>query len=57
MSLQGYFNEQHTPCLRFCIVGGNGKEYSIEGIIDTGFTGFVQIPLVTVVAIGLKNQP
>ncbi len=34
MSLQEYFNEQYTPCLRFCIVGGNGKEYSIEGIID-----------------------
>lgn len=43
--------------MRFQIIGKNQKEYGIEGIIDTGFTGFAQIPLIIAVAIGIRINP
>src|SRR5436853_3023007 len=43
----GHFDSLGNPCLKFHLCGivhdQPGLEY--EGIIDTGFTGFIQLPL------------
>ncbi|MCY4051731.1 MAG: hypothetical protein OXF60_09620 [Gammaproteobacteria bacterium] len=52
---KGEFNKQHSPCLEFVIVGKNGNEFTFNGIIDTGFTGFIQIPLNDAGPMGLAN--
>jgi predicted aspartyl protease len=43
----GYFDEQGNACLKFHIRGTAHDPPGIElsGIIDTGFTGFIQLPI------------
>jgi len=53
----GHFNRQHSPCLEFAIVDRNGNECSFTGILDTGFTGFIQISLKDAVTMGLTDGP
>ena len=49
----GYFNRQMCPSLRFSVSGSNEtREY--EGILDTGFTGFLSIPLKQAMLLGLE---
>jgi len=43
----GHFDNLGNPCLKFHLCGVAHKEPGLEfeGIIDTGFTGFIQLPL------------
>ena len=43
----GHFDEQGNACLNFHLCGVRHKEPGLKyiGIIDTGFTGFIQIPI------------
>lgn len=43
----GHFDSLGNPCLKFHLCGVAHKEPGLEftGIIDTGFTGFIQLPL------------
>ena len=54
----GEFNDSGSPCVRFRLCGVKhghpGPEY--VGIIDTGFTGFLQIPLDEAFALGLPLE-
>lgn len=53
MAWVGKFNELHSPCLTFAIHRERDDErFSFTGILDTGFTGFIQIPLIYAVILG-----
>ncbi len=43
----GHFDSQGNPCLKFHLCGVAHAEPGLEfeGIIDTGFTGFIQLPV------------
>ena len=46
-SINGHFDRQGNPCLKLYLCGSRHDPPGIEfeGIIDTGFTGFIQIPM------------
>ena len=51
---KGYFDQQGTPCLKVSLCGiFNSDGIEIEAIIDTGFTGFISIPLIEAFPVGL----
>ena len=53
----GRFDHQHIARLRFHLHSPKYKEpVPFEGIIDTGFTGFIQIPLDLGAILGLVTQ-
>lgn len=39
--------------IRFHILDGNGQSQPIDAIIDTGFAGFLSLPIATVATLGL----
>jgi len=49
----GYFGKSGSPVLKIKVSGPftEGREY--EAILDTGFTGFLSIPLVQAISLGL----
>ena len=54
----GHFDERGNACLRFHLRGVRhdppGVEYT--GIIDTGFTGFVQLPIAAAMSLALPLE-
>ena len=54
----GSYDEQGNACLKFHLCGVRhdppGVEYT--GIIDTGFTGFLQIPIATAFELALPLE-
>ncbi len=54
----GRFDSRHSPRLNFSLVSlRDGRENTFDGIIDTGFTGFIQIPIVPAVTLGIVRDP
>ena len=53
----GRFDQQYNPHLDFTLVSQRGDRQEFDGIIDTGFTGFVQIPLISAVVMGMISNP
>lgn len=54
----GYYNPRHNACLQVRITRTRDNAVaSFEGIIDTGFSGFVQIPLNAATALDLVAPP
>lgn len=51
----GFFDQQGNACLKFHLCGVNHDEPGLEfsGIIDTGFTGFLQVPIQHAFSLGL----
>ena len=47
MMMQGYVNENYEAMLSVVVKNGN-KLKSITAVIDTGFTGFLSLPIPTV---------
>ena len=41
--ITGTVNASHEATIRFAVRGPNGQEQEVEGIIDTGFTGFLTL--------------
>lgn len=55
MLITGTFDSTGSPAIEIAVVGSAGtKNYS--AIIDTGFTGFVAVPTVDMVPLGLQVQ-
>ena len=53
MAWIGHFNNLHSPCLYFTLYReSDNAEFVFEGILDTGFTGFIQIPLIYATILG-----
>lgn len=51
--LTGYFNANGDPCIEIEVSNPLGWKRKIECVIDTGFTGFLSIPMVQAFPIGL----
>ena|SRR5215813_3067117 len=49
----GYLDNTGTPCLKIRISGPLSKGEEFEAIIDTGFTGFLAMPLLKAFPLGL----
>ena len=55
---KGHFDQRHNACLIFTLHSQAAQAtYDIEGIIDTGFTGFIQIPSNAGVILGFFSPP
>src|SRR5262245_3729704 len=54
----GHFDKSGNACLEFYICGTKHDEPGVEltGIIDTGFTGFIQLPLQNAFSLGLPLE-
>ena len=50
----GTIRETGTPTLRLKVTGRGGNEITIEGILDTGFDGFLCLPIPLAVSLGLE---
>lgn len=50
----GYFDKQQNPCIKITVSGiYNQSGIEFDAIIDTGYTGFLLIPIVRALPIGL----
>ncbi len=49
----GFFSASGSPALHITIQGISGKTVPFEAILDTGFTGFVCMPLLKALQLGL----
>lgn len=54
----GYFDQQGNACLELHICGVKHEPPGVafEGIIDTGFTGFIQLPLSNAISLALPLE-
>ena len=51
--MQGYVNENYEAVLTVVVKNGN-KLKSINGVIDTGFTGFLSLPIAIITELDLS---
>ena len=49
----GFFSKTGSPALKINLRGPFGQPVEFEGILDTGFTGFVSVPLLSALPLGL----
>jgi clan AA aspartic protease len=52
--ITGVVNANREATIRLVVIGSNGQQQEIEVIIDTGFTGFLTLPIELVAALGLS---
>jgi predicted aspartyl protease len=54
----GFFAQDGSPCLKFRLRGSDPESPWVEvtGIFDSGFTGFVRVPLQDAAAFGLSSH-
>lgn len=52
--IEGLIREAGTPILQLKIVGKGDTEITTEGILDTGFDGFLCLPIPLAVPLGLE---
>ena len=52
--MEGTIRETGTPTLRLKVIGRGGSEVTVEGILDTGFDGFLCLPIALAVSLGLE---
>ena len=51
--ITGFVTSSLEAAVRFHILDGNGQSQPIDAIVDTGFAGFMSVPIATVAALGL----
>jgi predicted aspartyl protease len=49
----GYFAKSGSPALKISIAGPLSQPTEFEGILDTGFTGFISMPMIQAFPLGL----
>lgn len=49
----GHFDKKHNPCIRIQVAGDTGRSIEIEAVIDTGFSGFLLVPVYLALPLGL----
>jgi clan AA aspartic protease len=52
--IEGTIQEAGTPVLAIKVIGRGGEEVTVEGILDTGFDGFLCLPISLAVSLGLE---
>lgn len=52
--IEGVIREVGTPVLPVKVMGRGGAEVTVEGILDTGFDGFLCLPVPVAVSLGLE---
>jgi len=52
--IKGVIRETGTPILSLKVIGKGGGEVTVEGILDTGFDGFLCLPIPLAVSLGLE---
>jgi clan AA aspartic protease len=52
--IEGIIREAGTPILVLKVMGKGGGEVTVEGILDTGFDGFLCLPIPLAVSLGLE---
>lgn len=55
---QGHYDSRGNACLKLLLLGakeGQGQSTTLDAIIDTGFTGFMQIPRKRAASIGVVD--
>ena len=52
--IEGIIRETGTPILALKIIGKGEAEVTVEGILDTGFDGFLCLPIPLAVSLGLE---
>lgn len=52
--IEGVIRETGTPTLVLKVIGRGGVEVIVEGILDTGFDGFLCLPIPLAVSLGLE---
>ncbi|NJL82516.1 MAG: clan AA aspartic protease [Chloroflexaceae bacterium] len=51
--MQGFVNQSCEAIIRVAVGSANSPTQMVEALIDTGFTGFLSLPLSTITALGL----
>jgi clan AA aspartic protease len=51
--MQGYVNENYEAMIYVAVKNGNSLK-SFDAVIDTGFTGFLSLPTVIIMELGLE---
>lgn len=52
--IEGVIRETGTPLLTLKVIGKGGHEVSLEGVLDTGFDGFLCLLIPVAVSLGLE---
>lgn len=52
--IEGAIRGAGTPILALKLSGRGGEEVTVEGILDTGFDGFLCLPILLAVSLGLE---
>ncbi len=52
--ITGVIRETGTPVIALHVLGTRGREATVEGILDTGFDGFLCLPIPVAVSLGLE---
>src|SRR5579859_130587 len=55
MLIPGGFDSTGSPTIEIRVAGASGSK-AYQAVIDTGFTGFVELPLFEMVELGLKTE-
>lgn len=50
--INGTINADREAIIRLRVVGISGQTYSFDAVIDTGFTGYLTLPLAVIIAMG-----
>jgi predicted aspartyl protease len=52
--IEGHIRESGTPVVPLQVIGIGGRTATVEGILDTGFDGFLCLPIPIAVTLGLE---
>jgi clan AA aspartic protease len=54
--IAGVITDAREATVQLVVEGPSGAEASTDVVIDTGFNGYLTLPLATITALGLKSQ-
>jgi len=55
-SIRGSVDSDHTPVVAITVASTSGPSTFVDAVIDTGFTGFVQVPALLAQELGLTPR-
>ncbi len=55
-SIRGSLDNDHTTVVTIAVASTSGPSTFVDAVIDTGFTGFVQVPVLLAQGVGLTPR-